>query len=270
MMKKKIILFISIIVYFAFAWINAYAAVMFIMICNFEYQCKPVSEKRNVKKRMLYAVDIVGYSIPAFIAIFLFYYGDWKHSIYVNEIEVLSSVEMLILMVIPGLFFLKTSKELLSKKLLQKKDFILISGVFVPFLLNDIGLFMQRYNRFFSTTDVLNEILNELIFAALFEELFFRFFLYQKIKRLTRTVFTAQIISSLIFALWHISLVQNLLHEFRIEVFLNLVVIFFVGLICTMLYERTGRLFVAVLFHAVNNGLIYNIMNIMKNLIVSR
>jgi len=99
--------------------------------------------------------------------------------------------------------------------------------------------------------------------AAVCEELFFRSALYNCAKRLM-PVPAACCFSALVFTLWHISLVQSLLHHVSAVLIVNLISIYILGLIVAWIYEKYGIIY-AVLFHAVNNGVIIYFMNLIRS-----
>lgn len=264
-MKSKLITLLKVVVFVVLSLIDIYPAILFLLCSCGWFSVNACNASYTPRKMHNMIARVVCLSVPAYVAIFLFYFGQWTHSLYVDKILVLSSIETLVLMLIPSLiYYIKNSFHRKIQKT-TKKDYMILLLVAFPYLINDVLLFLNDYHRFFETASIINEILSALFFAAIIEELYFRVFLYQELKKMIKKTYLAQIVSSLIFTIWHIGLISNLVYSFSIEPLINMIYIFVVGMIASILYEKTGKLWVVTGFHAINNGIVLNCLTLVKN-----
>ncbi len=226
---------------------------------------KTLIREEGARDRVI--ICLVGLSvICAFATIFMFYYGQWKHSIEIGDYIIFSSWELLLIQIFPiGLWVANLNcggKE--KNTVFEKSTATIIILAFGPLLLNAVVVLYDRRVRVFEKNAIVQEILFAFLTAALVEECFFRGFLYNMLKKIMRKRVYAVAVSSLVFALWHIGVLSTLVKEWSWPAFINLIEIFFVGIICAELYEKTGSLFVAILFHACNNNAIVNAVELIK------
>jgi len=118
-------------------------------------------------------------------------------------------------------------------------------------LISGLDAQMQVYQSLFANPDLL--WLNLLVFGvvpAFAEELFFRGVLYNYLKKRLNSFFHAAIISSLLFAGMHMQIVQ-------------IIPIFILGFALAVIYQATGRIWIAMLLHATNN--VIQVVSLMHN-----
>lgn len=113
-----------------------------------------------------------------------------------------------------------------------------------------------------SAGDAAGEIWNCLFTAAICEELFFRAAIYPCAARAFGKP-QAVLLSAVLFTLWHTSLVMPLLHHFSGVLLTNLLNVLFLGIVTAVIYECWG-LSCSVLFHAVNNGMIIYLIDLIQ------
>lgn len=141
----------------------------------------------------------------------------------------------------------------------MKKTFFIC----LPIIVTNIFAFLVSRKIYLETYEILYEIWSALFISACVEEVFFRGYLYELFKKITSNK-VAAVLSSLIFMMWHTSLIRMLFDNFNVDVLQNLITIFGLGIIETVIYERTNSLITCILFHAINNGIIMYIIFIMS------
>ena len=144
-------------------------------------------------------------------------------------------------------------------KKLYSFDIKMAFFICLPVIMRNIFAFLDLRKVYSNVGDVFYEIWSAFFLAALVEEFFFRGYIYELIKKAT-SVKTAAIISSLIFMLWHTALTRMVFYDFQIDATKNLITVFLLGIIETIIYERTDSLITCVIFHAINNGIIIHIL----------
>lgn len=147
--------------------------------------------------------------------------------------------------------------QIREKKLRQLCQFDVKKAFFIclPLVVVNVFAFFASHKVFVEVYGLLYEIWSALFTAACLEELFFRGYLYELLKKTTNNKMAA-VLSSLVFVIWHTSLVRMLFSGFGVDVMQNLITIWGLGIIETIIYERTNSLITCILFHAVNNGII--------------
>lgn len=138
----------------------------------------------------------------------------------------------------------------------MKKTFFIC----LPVIVTNIFAFLASRKIYLETYEILYEIWSALFIAACVEEVFFRGYLYELFKKIASNK-VAVVLSSLIFMMWHTSLIRMLFGNFNVDVLQNLITILGLGIIETVIYERTNSLITCILFHAINNGIIMYIMS---------
>ncbi|MCR5822849.1 MAG: CPBP family intramembrane metalloprotease [Lachnospiraceae bacterium] len=220
-------------------------------------------DNSNTPKKIILSLTVISV-ICAFAAIISFYYGHWNHSIKIAGYYIFTSWEMLAVQIFPlGLtvYDIKNNKRL--KRTTDKSHINVYLLAFVPLLVNNIITIYERRARVFEKNVLIQDILLAFFTAALLEELFFRGFLYNTLKKITKKKY-AILVSSIIFALWHVGLLTSLSWEWSWSVFFNLVQIIFVGMVCAVLYDKSGCIGVAILFHACNDDVFLNMVELIK------
>jgi membrane protease YdiL (CAAX protease family) len=93
--------------------------------------------------------------------------------------------------------------------------------------------------------------------TALFEEVAFRSYLFPQFYlsiKLKNRLFWAVLLSSIIFSLWHIPSLINIVKLPLPAIAIRLVMLFVVGIISCIAYLRTGNIYVMIAIHALNNA----------------
>lgn len=274
-MKSKIFLFIGLFIglvfYFFLIRIHPYYAIFFFLLIGRYFGNNNFENNRKIDNRFKRVINIILSLLPIYIAIFAFYYGNWQHSIKFGEFVIVSSWELLLIQIFPLIYAFKNhhSRKLVRQPVKNQQFFskvILIIGSFLPLIINNYQVFIYNYNRIFEIDSIIQEMLYSFITAAVLEELYFRFFVYNVMKENTGNVLLSQILSSLCFSVWHISLFINMVSHFNVDYVINLIVIFFVGMFATVIYEKTGSILLCIIFHSVNNDFIYRILQLIRSL----
>ena len=222
----------------------------------------------STKPRLIDIFTISSATLLFYIGIILFYYADWNHIVQYCNVTIVGSWELLALESIPFFYFFQNRDYLVAFRKNRVSPFetiILVIGILSPLLINSAIHYSAEVHRLFAIDQLLNELSYALISAASIEEVFFRFFLYGYLRRITKRVFFSQIVSSLLFAFWHIGLVSSIAVYQRLEDIVNMLLIFVVGMISAVIYENTRSIWLCILFHAVNNSFLYYLLHLLKS-----
>lgn len=162
--------------------------------------------------------------------VFIFYYAYRRAGVTLNELFPSKSFNVLVL--IPVTFFLWAAHNLIGE---------------VNFALDKIlpppPWFMELFNKIFeSDYGIYGAILKVVIMAPVIEELIFRGVIMHGLMR-NYSGFTAVFVSALMFALFHLNPWQ-------------FPATFILGLVLGILMVRTRNIFLCILGHAINNGLV--------------
>lgn len=203
-------------------------------------------------------------ALPAFLVTASVVFGKWEHNLYIGSFLLMGGWEW-----IPALIFAIIVKRFYgsegnTKKVLNKETIIHVCFLFLPFIALSVYEFQDTQYRFFETSGLVNELMYSFVFAGLFEEIYFRGFLYPAARE-KMTKLQAMLFTSMLFMLFHLNLLMKMVNFFDLSVALNLLNVFAVGIIADAIYEKTGRVWVCVLFHAINNSGLFYIAHLAKN-----
>lgn len=109
-------------------------------------------------------------------------------------------------------------------------------------------------------------IFQAVVTAAFIEELFFRGFVYGELKDILGSTI-AKLISSLLFSIWHLNLISQLVFSYDISYLLNLFAIFVLGIATTIIYDYSGSLIPCIILHALGNGAYVNSLSLVAVLL---
>jgi len=169
---------------------------------------------------------IVGVGSPVFI----FYYAYRKAGVKLNELFPAKSFNVLIL--IPVLVFLWAAQNLIGEV-----------NIALDKVLPPPAWFWELFNKIFeSDYGIYGAILKVAIMAPIVEELIFRGVIMHGLMR-NYSKFTAVFVSALMFALFHLNPWQ-------------FPATFILGLLLGLLMVRTRNIYLCILGHAINNGLV--------------
>ena len=169
---------------------------------------------------------MVGVGSPVFI----FYYAYRKAGVKLNELFPAKSFNVLIL--IPVLVFLWAAQNLIGE-----------INIAVDKVLPPPAWFWELFNKIFeSDYGIYGAILKVAIMAPIVEELIFRGVIMHGLMR-NYSKFTAVFVSALMFALFHLNPWQ-------------FPATFILGLLLGILMVRTRNIYLCILGHAINNGLV--------------
>lgn len=150
----------------------------------------------------------------------------------------------------------KASEEK-TKKNIIKKSILVLLPVYISNITYSL-IFPQRIVDG-NWLEISTVAFQTIVMVAIMEELFFRGFLYNSIKVYLGVV-RATVFSSVIFTLSHLNVLSTLLHNdntINIQCLQQLFVIFTLGVVNCIAFERSKRLLLPMLYHIVNNGLCY-------------
>lgn len=112
--------------------------------------------------------------------------------------------------------------------------------------------------------EALGEIWSCIFVAALCEELFFRSAVYNSAAKVIGRR-NACFFSAAVFTVWHFNLMAPLMYNFSSVLVINLINIFFLGIVTAVIYEL-GGIACCVIFHAINNGVILYILDFIRSI----
>lgn len=162
--------------------------------------------------------------------LFIFYFAYRKAKVPLNELFPSKSFNFLIL--IPVLFFLWAAQNLIGEV-----------NVALNQVLPPPAWFWELFNKIFeSDYGIYGAILKVVILAPVIEELIFRGIIMHGLMR-NYSGITAVVVSALLFALFHLNPWQ-------------FPATFILGLLLGLLMLRTRNIFLCILGHAINNGLV--------------
>ena len=162
--------------------------------------------------------------------LFIFYFAYRKGGVPLSELFPSKSFNFLIL--IPILFFLWAAQNLIGEV-----------NALVDKALPPPPWFWEMFNKIFeSDYGIYGAILKVVIMAPVIEELIFRGVIMHGLMR-NYSKFTAVFVSALMFALWHLNPWQ-------------FPATFVLGLLLGILMLRTRNIYLCILGHAINNGLV--------------
>ncbi|HEY9059133.1 MAG TPA: type II CAAX endopeptidase family protein [Pseudobacteroides sp.] len=212
------------------------------------------TSKRDINKKSILLL-LVSVFI-AYVTMFLFINDKFDKGFSIGGFEILPSYTFLFYYLFPLLWAFFLEKETLKSFIRVDRKFLLYMALLcLPIIAtNSLWVFDQVFfDLNYSINDSLKEVYQAFIIAAIAEELFFRGFVYNSLKKVV-TVPTAQVLSSIIFAFWHFSLIKSFLIEQTLNPILNMVEIFVLGLVLSFIYERSKSLISSILFHGFIDG----------------
>ena len=169
---------------------------------------------------------IVGVGSPVFI----FYYAYRRAGVKLNELFPAKSFNALILIPVP--FFLWAAQNIIGEV-----------NIALDKVLPPPSWFWEMFNKIFENDyGIYGAILKVVIMAPIVEELIFRGVIMHGLMR-NYSKFTAVFVSALMFALFHLNPWQ-------------FPATFILGLLLGILMVRTRNIFLCILGHAINNGLV--------------
>lgn len=142
--------------------------------------------------------------------------------------------------------------------------FILL--MIIPFVV--VGLentWVYAQEPTYSNGNLVQLIFQLSIGAAIGEELMYRGFLYSIIKRVSNR-YVGMLVSSFLFVIIHSNVILPMIQHFSFVYLLNLIIIFFLGVVNCMLYDRCKSLLVPILFHALFNGTLNYVLYMFVNI----
>jgi membrane protease YdiL (CAAX protease family) len=162
--------------------------------------------------------------------VFIFYYAYRKADVPLNELFPSKSFNVLVL--VPIAIFLWAAHNLIGEV-----------NIALDKVLPPPPWFMELFNKIFeSDYGIYGAILKVVIMAPVIEELIFRGVIMHGLMR-NYTKFTAVFVSALMFALFHLNPWQ-------------FPATFILGLLLGILMIRTRNIYLCILGHAINNGLV--------------
>ncbi len=162
--------------------------------------------------------------------LFIFYYAYRKAGVPLKELFPYRSFNFLVL--IPVLFFFWSAQNLIGEV-----------NIWVEHVLPPPSWFWELFNKIFeSDYGIYGAILKVVIVAPIVEELIFRGIIMHGLMR-NYSKFTAVFVSALMFALFHLNPWQ-------------FPATFVLGVVLGILMVRTRNIFLCILGHAINNGLV--------------
>lgn len=162
--------------------------------------------------------------------VFIFYFAYRKAGVPLKELFPYKSFNFLIL--VPLMFFLWAAQNLIGEV-----------NTLVDKVLPPPPWFWEMFNKIFENDyGIYGSIIKVVIMAPVIEELIFRGVIMHGLMR-NYSKFTAVFVSALMFALWHLNPWQ-------------FPATFILGLVLGILMLRTRNIYLCILGHAINNGLV--------------
>lgn len=156
--------------------------------------------------------------------------------------------------IVPLVYYFFKGKNSKSHKKNAKLSILVLLLVLyksVMHILANPNINIETYGGVYGAVSNLFQII---VWAAIMEELLFRLYLYD----LGKNIFGSRgstFISALLFTLFHFNVIEKcfLLNTNDIN---NLIAIFFLGLLLSVLYEHTNSIIICIIFHAIIDGLV--------------
>lgn len=149
----------------------------------------------------------------------------------------------------------------LDKKVIKHLLFMCI-----PFLIVSLGnAWIYEKNPLYTNKYLFQMIFQFIFGAAIGEELMYRGFLYSAIKKVSNR-YVGMIGSALLFVFVHSNLLLPMMKQFDFSILLNAIVVFFLGIVNCMIYDRSKSIVAPVLFHILFNGTLGNIFYFIINI----
>lgn len=188
---------------------------------------------------------LIGFIAMAYALIYLYYVGYMASKPYVYILfYLLSPFFALYFLDIPWI------KKMFQINLLILKDTFKLCWPLIFISVQWSILSIEVYNL----KDIIYNLYQCIIIAAIPEEIFFRGFLYRRFKTIINA-YAAKIVTSLVFAFWHITLVMGYLNFKDVSSLINLISIFVLGYLCCELIDRYESVFPCIVIHAGINGM---------------
>lgn len=148
------------------------------------------------------------------------------------------------------------ASEVREKKNTIKKIILVLLPTYISNIIYSFlhpGSWPREWSEFSSA------VFQIIVVAAIMEEFFFRGFLYSSMKAYLGVV-KATIFSSAVFTLHHLNVLSTLFysdHTINTQCLQQLLIIFILGVVNCIAFERSKRLLLPILYHIVNAGALY-------------
>ena len=185
----------------------------------------------------------------------------------INEILLLPSYLALINYAIPVICGIFEKRMLKQYIYIDSNAVIFILLMFIPFSVVSIGnAYFYFQNPTNSNQYHIQMIFQLIVGAAIGEELMYRGFFYTVLKKLTNRHW-AMMISALLFSGIHTNIIIPMFNNVNYLNLLNLIVIFFLGIVNCMMYERSKSLVAPIVFHILFNGTLNYVCYLLINIL---
>lgn len=186
----------------------------------------------------------------------LFFIGSIK----IFGIEIMNSFVVTIQIISILIYYVFLNRKKIFD--INKKIIFLIVIISIPFILTD--LISAGYKVFIEKINVdrllyFNLAYRAFILAALLEELFYRGMIYDELKKICPKK-CAQIVQALLFTLVHSERWLMLFNNFDLNVLINLILVFLMGILSSKLRDKSNSLLPSVIMHGALNGGFYNLI----------
>jgi membrane protease YdiL (CAAX protease family) len=238
---------------FGIAYILAMLAMMSILYPGWSELRNTISEGVTSRRNAIYTFCFT--FIILFIRDILIEIGLGGPSLIFEGSVFFPSYLLLLNFAIPIVWGICSDREALRTfYYINKRILFALLLMIIPFVFTNLLLMLDNQHTSVYTTNILVELVFQLfIGAALGEELLFRGFLYNVLKKFMKTKW-AIMVTSMLFSLSHIGLLTQVFRELNMFSLFNLVVIFFLGVMTCLLYEKSKSLILPIAFHALFNG----------------
>lgn len=220
---------------------------------------------RSKKESVVDLVIILSTIILIFIDAILRHNNYFKFSEN-NIMSVYFPYYSLFLYYIVGIILMRKYRNPSTK--FNKKSVFKMLIVLLPVFLNNVAYYVISLtgSGYFDFTTFSSMAVQTIFVAAILEEIFFRGFLYTCVKKYIGC-FKSAIFVSLVFVLWHMNIITNLIECDGVINLLyarQIIIVFMLGIVNCYAFEKTDSLIVPIIYHILNNGFMYMLIGYLK------
>lgn len=206
--------------------------------------------------------DFVSFLAALFITItisFLAYFNKLDNGFDIFGIFHVNSITVFFYILFPiGWFAFRDRLILKSFYKIDKKIFLHTLIICLPIIITNV-LIVLLYPSGEPKNVLIQNAFQFVFMAGVAEELFYRGFIYNQLKRLCH-LNIAVLVSALIFSVIHFNVVGPIVISLNLNSIANLFAIFMLGVSCALIYEKTKSLIPVIVFHALIDGALKNIL----------
>lgn len=237
--------------------ISMYAILLFF---PFDKNTEENNNRKNIAITLYVAIFIIFEFISSYFIRLQYKEIFSMGSIKLFDIEIINSFVVAIQFTSILIYYLFLNKRKIF--IINKKIIFLIIIISIPFIFTD--LISAGYKIFIEKTNIdkllyFNLAYRAFILAALLEEMFYRGMIYDELIKFCSKRYS-NIIQSLLFTLVHSTRWVMLFNQFELNILINLILVFLMGILSSKLRDKTNSLLPSIIMHGALNGGFYNLI----------